>query len=56
MERVIQKLSDLHHVYRWRRPVSLREVDLVEVIDMAVLGVVDKEMVHGVLADQIRTH
>ena len=24
MERVIQKLSDLHHVYRWRRLVSLR--------------------------------
>ena len=41
MECVIQKIySDLHHVYHWRRLVSLREVDLIEVVDMAALGVV----------------
>ena len=56
MERVIQKLPDLHHVYRWRRLVGLREVDLVEVVDIVVLGVVGKKMVQGVPIDRIRTH
>ena len=44
-ERVIQKLLDLHHVYHWRRLVSLREVDLVEVVDVVALGVVGEKMV-----------
>ena len=56
MEHVIQKLPDLHHVYHWRSLVGLREVDLVEVIDVAALGVVGEKMVQGVLTDQIRTH
>ena len=56
MERVIQKLPDLHHVYRWRRLVGLREVDLVEVVDVAALSVVDKKMVQGILIDQIHTN
>ena len=57
MERVIRKISlDLHHVYHWRRLVGLKEVDLIEVIDMAVLGVVSKKMVHGILIDRICTH
>ena len=56
MERFIRKLLDLHHVYRWRRLVGLREVDLVEVIDVATLGVVGEKMVQGVPTDQIRTH
>ena len=47
---------DLHHVYHWRRLVGLREVDLIEVIDVAVLDVVGKKMVHGVLIDWTRTH
>ena len=55
MERVIQKLPDLHHVYRWRRLVTLKEVDLVEVVDIAVLGVVSEKMVQGVPTDWIRT-
>ena len=45
MERFIRKLPDLYHVYRWCRLVSLREVDLVEVIDVAVLGVVGEKKV-----------
>ena len=46
MKRVIRKIySDLHHVYRWRRLASLREVDLVEVVDVAALGVVGEKMV-----------
>ena len=56
MERFIRKLSDLHHVYRWRRLVSLREVDLVEVVDVATLGVVGEKMVQGILTDHINTH
>ena len=56
MECFIQKLLDLHHVYRWRRLVGLREVDLVEVIDIAMLGVVSEKMVQGVPTDQICTH
>ena len=57
MERVIRKIClDLHHVYHWRRLVGLKEVNLIEVIDMAALGVVDEKMVHGVLIDQIYTH
>ena len=56
MERFIRKLSDLHHVYRWRRLVSLREVNLVEVVDVAALGVVGKKMVQGILIDWIHTH
>ena len=44
-ERVIWKLPDLHHVYHWRSLVGLREVDLVEVIDVATLGVVCDKMV-----------
>ena len=51
MERFIRKLPDLHHVYHWRRLVSIREVDLVEVIDIAALGVVGEKMVHGVSID-----
>ena len=56
MEHFIQKLSDLHHVYHWRRLVGLREVDLVEVINIATLGLVNKKMVQGIPIDQIRTH
>ena len=57
MERVIRKIClDLRHVYRWRRPVGLREVDLIEVVDVATLGVVDEKMVHGIPTDQTHTH
>ena len=42
---------DFHLVYHWRRTVGLREVNLIEVIDVAVLGVVGEKMVHGVLTD-----
>ena len=49
-------LPGLHHVYHWRKLVGLREIDLVEVVDVAALGVVDKKMVQGVLIDRIRTH
>ena len=42
---------DLHHVYHWRRLVGLREVGLIEVVDMAKLGMVGEKMVHGVLTD-----
>ena len=57
MERVIRKIcSDLHHIYHWRRLVGLKEVDLIEVVDAAALGVVGEKMVHGVLTDQTRTH
>ena len=57
MERVILKIClDLHHVYPWRRLVSLKEVDLIEVIDMAALGMVGEKMVHGILTDRICTH
>ena len=48
MERFIQRLLDLHHVYHWCRLISLREVDLVEIVDIAVLGVVGKKMVQGI--------
>ena len=57
MEHVIQKIcSDLHHVYHWHRLVGLKEVDLIEVIDVAMLGMVYEKMVHDVLTDQICTH
>ena len=57
MERVIRKIySDLHHVYHRRRLVSLKEVDLIVVVDVAMLGVVGEKMVHGVLIDRICTH
>ena len=57
MECVIRKIySDLHHVYHWRRLVGLREVDLIEVIDVATLDMVSEKMVHGILIDQTRTH
>ena len=57
MERVIRKVcSNLHHVYHWRRLVGLKEVDLIEVIDAAVLGVVGEKMVHDVLTDRTCTH
>ena len=57
MEHVIRKIcSDLHHVYHWRRLVGLKEVDLIEVVDAASLGVVGEKMVHDVLTDQICTH
>ena len=56
MECFIRKLLDLHHVYRWCRLVSLKEVDLVEVIDVAALGVVGEKMVQGILTDHINTH
>ena len=57
MERIIRKIcSDLHHVYHWRRLVDLKEVDLIEVIDVAALGVVSKKMVHGVLIDRTYTY
>ena len=57
MEHVIQKIClDLHHVYHWRRLVGLREVDLIEVVDVAALGVVSEKMVHGVLIDWTHTH
>ena len=52
MEHFIRKLPDLHHVYRWRKLVGLKEVDLVEVVDVAALGVVGKKMVHVILIDQ----
>ena len=52
MEHFIQKIClDLHHVYHWRRLVGLREVDLIEVIDATVLGVVGEKMVQGDLID-----
>ena len=52
MERVIRKIcSDLHHVYHWCRLVGLREIDLIEVVDVATLGVVGKKMVHNILTD-----
>ena len=57
MERVIRKVClDLHHVYHWCRLVGLKEVDLIEVIDAAMLGVVGEKMVHSVLIDQTHTH
>ena len=57
MEHVIRKIYlDLHHVYHWRRPANLKEVDLIEVGDLTMLGVVDKKMMHGVLTDRICTH
>ena len=57
MKRVTRKIySDLHHVYHWHRLVSLREVDLIEVVDVAALSVVSEKMVHGVLTDRTRTH
>ena len=57
MERVIRKIcSDLHHVYHWRRLVGLKEVDLIEVVDVATLSVVGDKMVHGFLIDWICTH
>ena len=46
----------MHHVCHWRRLVDLKEVDLIEVVDVAALGVVSEKMVHGVLTDQTRTH
>ena len=51
MEHVIWKLPNLHHVYHWRRLVGLREIDLIEVVDVAVHGVVSEKMVHNVLLD-----
>ena len=57
MEHVIWKIySDLHHVCHWGRLVGLKEVDLIEVIDVAMLGVVSEKMVHGVLIDRTYTH
>ena len=57
MEHVFRKIcSDLHLVYHWRRLVDLKKVDLIEVVDVAVIGVVGKKMVHGVLTDRICTH
>ena len=57
MERVIQKIySDLHHIYHWRRLVGLREVNMIEVIDVAALDVVSEKMVHGVPTDRTHTH
>jgi len=56
VECFVRMLLDLHHVHRWCRLVGLREIDLVEVVDMAALGVVDEEMVHDVLTDQTCTH
>ena len=57
MERIIRKIySYLHHVYHWRRLVGLKEVDLIEVVDVAALSVVGETMVHGVLTDWIYTH
>ena len=56
MERVIRKLPDLHHVYHWHRLVGLREVDLIEVIDVATLSMVSEKMVDDVLIDLTRTH
>ena len=57
MERGIRKVYlDLHHVYHWRRLVSLKEVDLIEVIDTAVLCMVSEKMVHDIMTDRTRTH
>ena len=57
MEHFIEKIClDLHHVYHWCRLVGLREVDLIEVVDMAALSVVGEKMVHDILTDQTRTH
>ena len=57
MEHVIQKIcSDLHHVYHWRRLVGLKEVNLIEVVDVATLSVVGEKMVHDVLIDWICNH
>ena len=57
VERFIQKIySDLHHVSHWHRLVGLKEVNLIEVVDVAMLGVVGEKMVHGVLTYQICTH
>ena len=57
MECVIQKIySDLHHVYHWGRLVGLKEVDLIEVVNVAALYVVDEKTVHGILIDRTRTH
>ena len=56
MEHFIWKLLDLHLVYHWRTLVGLREVNLVDVVDVAALGVVSEKMVQGVLTDRIRTH
>ena len=46
----------MHHVYHWCRLVSLKEIDLIEVVDVAVLGVVGEKMVHGILTNRIYTH
>jgi len=57
LERVIRRVYlDLHHVYHWHGLVSLKEVDLIEVVDAATLGVVGEKMVHGVLTDRTCTH
>ena len=57
VEHVIRKIClDLHHVYHWRRLVSLKEVNLIEVIDTAVLGMVSEKMVHDIVIDRTRTH
>ena len=57
MEHIIRKIySDLHHVYHWCRLVGLKEVDLIEVIDVVALGVFSEKMVHGILTDPICTH
>ena len=57
LERVIRKVClDLHHAYHLCRLVGLKEVDLIEVVDVAVLDVVSEKMVHGVLTDRTRTH
>ena len=57
MERVIRKIClDLHHVYHRRRLVSLKEVDLIEVVDVVALDMVSEKMVHDVLTDRICTH
>ena len=46
----------MHHVYHWGKLVGLKEVDLIEVIDVAMLCVVGEKMVYGVLIDWTHTH
>ena len=49
MKRIIWYLTNSHHVDHGRGVISLRQINLVEVIDVVVLDVVDEKVVDGVL-------
>ena len=56
MEGVIQKLANRHHVDHGSGSTCFRQIDHVEVIDVVALGVVDEEVVDGVLIRRSRAH